>query len=321
MKPNARLLVTLLFPYYAALGGGLVWGTEAVAQSAPEKPAASPAPRTADEKLIRAEADRFGEAFNAGDSKRVADLFTDDAEMIDEHGDRIQGRDHIREVFSTLFKDRAGVKITTFVDSVRFLGSDAAKEDGRSRLVFPGTEPAINRRYTVLYVKQDGRWLHSSVREELDPTNTPHDRLKELEWMNGDWIDESADSTVTARCRWSDDQNFLLRDFEVFVQGKLSMRVSQRIGWDPLTKQIKSWVFDSEGGHGEGSWSREGNSWIIKATGVLPDGRIASGTHEITRINPTTARWISRDRTVAGQIFPEHEEYVLVRKPPVPKAR
>ena len=27
---------------------------------------------------------------------------------------------------------------------------------------------------------------------------------------------------------------------------------TQRIGWDPLNRQFKTWIFDSEGGHAEG---------------------------------------------------------------------
>ena len=65
------------------------------------------------------------------------------------------------------------------------------------------------------------------------------------------------------------------------------MTVNQRIGWDPLTKQIKSWVFDSEGGYGDEFWTRKGNQWVIKSTGVLPDGRTASATHVLTPTGPT----------------------------------
>ena len=109
------------------------------------------------------------------------------------------------------------------------------------------------RPYTVLFVKRDGRWLISSVREEPDPLVSPHDRLKDLEWMVGDWVDEGPDSEVRLNCRWSEDGNFLIRSFTVKQQGKPVMTVSQRIGWDPLARQIRSWEFDSEGGFGEGT--------------------------------------------------------------------
>ena len=38
-----------------------------------------------------------------------------------------------------------------------------------------------------------------------------------------------------------------------------------------------------------GLWSRIGNEWVIKSTGVLPDGRIATATHILTRVDPHSA--------------------------------
>ena len=78
-------------------------------------------------------------------------------------------------------------------------------------------------------------------------------------------------------------QNFLLRSFDVRVKGKPALTGTQRIGWDPLTKQIKSWVFDSTGGYGEGLWMRQGDQWVIKATGVRPSGRTTTATQVLSR--------------------------------------
>ena len=97
------------------------------------------------------------------------------------------------------------------------------------------------------------------------------------------------------------------------------MTVNQRIGWDPLTKQIKSWVFDSEGGYGDGLWTRNGNQWVIKSTGVMTDGRIASATQTLTPVGTNSARWTSTQRTIGDQSIAEPAEYVLVRRPPRPK--
>ena len=57
--------------------------------------------------------------------------------------------------------------------------------------------------------------------------------------------------------------------------GRPAMTGSQRIGWDPLAKKIHSWVFDSEGGLAEGVWTRDGNRWIVKLSGVTRDGKPA----------------------------------------------
>ena len=40
----------------------------------------------------------------------------------------------------------------------------------------------------------------------------------------------------------------------------------QIIGW------IRSWTFDGEGGFAAGWWTREGDRWLLRETGITPDG-------------------------------------------------
>jgi len=279
-----------------------------------------PRNRPEDEPAIRSIAVAYTQAYNGGDAHALASLFTADAEMIDEDGEHLRGRPMIEEVFTTMFKERPGATIAIAPATLRFLGPDVAQEEGQTRVKLAGGEPPIARHYTVLFVKEGNRWMYSSVREEQEKNVAHHDRLQELQWLVGDWRDESPDSVVDATCRWTEDQNFLLRDFTVRVRGKSVMTVSERIGWDPSARQIKSWVFDSEGGHGTGLWSRDGNEWMIKSTGVLPDGRTATATHVLTRVGTQSARWSSIERTVGGEVVPDHAEYVMVRKPPPPRS-
>jgi uncharacterized protein (TIGR02246 family) len=298
--------------------------TPAVAQ-----PAGVAAPGTAralltnrpeDERAIQSVAQAYSRAYNAGDARTLASLFTEDAEMIDENRERLRGRPTIEEVFASMFRHRPGAVISIMPASLRFLGPDVAQEEGRTLVKgLDGGSPST-RHYTVLFVKQASRWMYSSVREEHEARLTHHERLRELEWLVGDWLDESPDSVVQTTCRWTEDQNFLLRDFTIRVQGKSVMSVSERIGWDPSTRQIRSWVFDSEGGHGSGLWSRNGNEWTIKSIGIMPDGRTATATHILTRLSPQAARWASLERTVGDQVVPDHAEYVMVRRPPHPQS-
>jgi uncharacterized protein (TIGR02246 family) len=275
--------------------------------------------RPDDEKSIRAVGGAFARSFAAGDAKSVGAMFSEDAELIDETGDRVVGRPAIEHFYQALFQARPSSTIDIAIDSLRFLSPDVAKEEGHTRVKSAGG-PVTLRRYTVLYMKKDGQWLYSSVREEHAAAVAHHEHLKPLEWLVGEWVDQSSDSTVHASCRWSTDKNFLLRDFTVHVQGRPVMTVHQRIGWDPLTRQIKSWVFDSEGGYGDGLWTRQGNQWVIKATGVLTDGRTASATHTLTLIGPNSARWSSTERTLGDQTITEPSEYTMVRRAPAPQA-
>jgi len=275
--------------------------------------------RPEDEKAVRALASAFTRAFAAGDAKSVAALYSEDAELIDEGGERIEGRAAHEKFYAGLFQSRPGATIEISIETLRFLSPDVAKEEGHTRVNSAG-EPETLRRYAVLYVKKKGGWLYSSVREDHAGLVKSHEHLKPLAWLVGDWVDQSSDSTVHVSCRWSPDKNFLLRDFTVHVQGRPVMTVNQRIGWDPLTRQIKSWVFDSEGGYGDALWTRKGNQWVTKSTGVLPDGRTASATHVLSSAGPNSARWTTTERTIGEHTLGEPTEYVMVRRPPAPQA-
>ena len=280
--------------------------------------AAGESEKTRDEEAIREAGAAFVKAYNAGDAKAVAALFTEDAESTDEEGTLVRGRQAISDSFAETFAANRGGKMEIRPDSLRFLSPDVAKEEGRCIVTLAGGgEPDVDR-YTVLYVKKDGKWLQSSVRELSDPDISPHDRLKEMDWMVGEWVDESDSAVIFTSCRWSEDKNFLLRNYSIQVQGRPAMTGTQRIGWDPLAGQFRSWNFDSRGGYSEGLWSREGGRWVVKLSGPLGNGKISTETNIITHVDKDTARWKSVDRTIGGKILPDSPEFVLVRTPPQP---
>ena len=187
-------------------------------------------------------------------------------------------------------------------------------------MTVPGSQDGPeNTKYTVVYVKQDGRWLQSSLRDHSAEEPPVPERLKDLEWLVGDWVNESAAAVVHTTCKWSEDRHYLLRDFSVLVAGKPAMKGTQRIGWDPAAKQVRSWVFDSDGGFSEGYWSRLGDQWMIKSHGVHHDGKPVTATMMITRLGPGTLRWSAFDRTRGGELIPEVDEFTMVRRPPMPK--
>ena len=287
-----------------------------VAQAAP---VAAPPGRADDEKAIRAAVDSFVASFAKGDAKAVAALFTEQGEAIDTAGEAIRGREALEAHYAERFEANSGDKIETTIELIHFLAPEVARQDGRSKLIPPGEGPPSTSRYTATFVKSQGRWLVASIRELDDPTITPHERLKELEWMVGEWIEETGDAVIATSIAWSEDQNFLLRSYEIRVDGKADIKGTQRIGWDPLTKQVRSWVFDSRGGYGDGYWTRSGDRWIIKSTGVRPDGLTTSATQTLTRVNKDRLLWSSTDRTLGGETRDDIHEFMMVRKPPEPK--
>jgi hypothetical protein len=132
-------------------------------------------------------------------------------------------------------------------------------------------------------------------------------------------VDESEDATIRSTVRWALNRNFLVRDYSVEIKGEPPMTGTMWLGWDPQSEQIKSWVFDSNGGRGEACWTRSGESqWVLKANGVTRDGRASSATQIVTLLNKDAVKHSSIDRIIGGEIAPDIEEIVMVRKPPQP---
>jgi uncharacterized protein (TIGR02246 family) len=290
---------------------------------------ATSATRPEDEVALRGVIAEFTRLFNAGDAKGVAALFTTSARVVTSSGQAIDGREMIEKSFAASFQANPGQTIEVKTESVRFLGSDAAIEEGVASVkTSKGPDepagPTETTRYSVAYVKREGKWFQDSIRDyplpEPAEETSAHEHLKDLEWLVGEWVDESDEADVHTTCRWAENQAFLLRSFQVKIRGKDAMTGSQRIGWDPRLKQIRSWVFDSEGGFSDGLWSRDGDRWVIKTTGVLKDGRTASATNMVSRVGRDTIKWASVDRTYGDEVLADAEEITLVRVPPRPRS-
>ena len=90
---------------------------------------------------------------------------------------------------------------------------------------------------------------------------------------------------------------------------------TQRIGWDPQKQHIRSWVFDSEGGFGEGVWTETTSGWIVKSTFVLPNGSSGSATATYARKREGAFRMTVSQRLVAGKPL-ANLAVDVVRRPP-----
>jgi len=149
--------------------------------------------------------------------------------------------------------------------------------------------------------------------ETVPPRVSTDEPLKELAWLIGTWVDEDEEVSVETVCDWAKNGSFIRRRFTVRVDGDMDMEGTQVIGWDPATKAIRSWVFDTDGGFGEGRWRRDGDRWIIKATAVLPNGRRASAINILTPIDQNTFTWESTDRELDGELLPNIDKLRITR--------
>jgi uncharacterized protein (TIGR02246 family) len=175
-------------------------------------------------------------------------------------------------------------------------------------------------RYLCVWTKTDDKWQVASVREFADdPPPTPHELLEPLAWLVGDWVSEGGDSVVRISYRWSDDGNFLLGDYKVTAGGQTSMDSVQRVGWDPLRQQVRSWLFDSDGGYGDGEWVAFDDGYLIRSSAVMPDGSIGAANIEARKLSDSQFVLKGTNRIVAGEPV-EDFEITVSKQPPQPQA-
>jgi uncharacterized protein (TIGR02246 family) len=258
---------------------------------------------------------RYIVTFNSHDAAKLAELWTENAVYVDKAtGLRTEGRAALTADFAKLFAASPGVVLSGDVEGIREIGADAAMVDGVSRTMTPDSEPSVSA-FTAVFVKRDGKWLIDSVHETTLPTpETPRQALEPLAWMVGHWQDAGGGDLVDTNVRWAPGDAFLIRSYTAQREGEeLPFAGTQVIGWDPRSKQIRSWTFSSDGSFGDGAWSKNGNEWLVRTTQTLPDGAAASATQVITMVDADTATVQTVGKEVNGAPEPASEPVTMVR--------
>ena len=316
----------------ALLAGGLAWRAGAVVQKGeddkkagadegPKKPRPAGRAGKDDEAAIRKQIRAFSDAYNRGDLDALAALWTADAEFVREDGKVISGKAAIRDMLETGIKALKGYKQRIRVRNIRFVRPEVAMEEGSAYLLAPdGTMQSGP--YLAVWVKHGDKWLLSSVRDlpgsedDQDDKAPSYPRLKSLAWLIGEWTSRAGDVTVS--CKWAPNQAFIIQEFTSREPGGKVLSVSQWIGWDGPREEVRSWIFDSEGGFSVGSWEREGNTWTAAVEGSLPDGRVGTSTGTYKYVNDDTFTWSSHDREVDEQPLPDMQVTFIRKKAPKP---
>jgi uncharacterized protein (TIGR02246 family) len=271
-------------------------------------------PEPSEQEAIRTAVQTYVAAFNKGDLEGLMAHWSADPEFIGETGETTRGRQALAALFKATFTEHKGATMKITVKSVRFLKPDVALQDGRVTMTAAdGT--AEKGAYTSVWTKTDGKWLLARVQDI--PRDSPAaaapsaERLKQLDWLVGDWTSEGKHTPVTFSCKWTKNQSFLKIEETIHLQDQDPLTLIEVIGWDPVQQQVRSWVFDSRGGFGEGLWTRTGNRWTGESVGVLADGRRASSNNTWKYVDNNTCEWDSVDRDIDGRPVPEvHVKYV-----------
>lgn len=312
-------------------------------------PAAAEAPETATAG-IRAAIRNYTDALERGDGQTLANLWTPDGDIVDDEGRVFNGRESVGRI-TPATKDDPRPSFRIEQTNLRVLSVDVAIEDGTVEVTPPGATKPLSGWFSAIWVKHEGSWKLAGLRESRVSSPNESLRLADLDWMVGDWdvaethpdrdrpsgdfatTDAPAGEgkpSIEVSVRWNATRTFLMREMTIHDaamtgaraandatgrpdDGLPAMHIAQRIGWDPLSRQIVSWVFGSDGSHGEATWTRDGDSWIARTTAVMPDGSLTSSLNIYTYDGGDRCTWRSVPTHVGGEHAP-HVTMTMTRK-------
>ncbi|MCA9076654.1 MAG: SgcJ/EcaC family oxidoreductase [Planctomycetaceae bacterium] len=263
---------------------------------------------------IRERIAAYVEAFNKHDAEAVGAYWTaNGVSVAAETGVRTEGRAALVEEFAAFFKAQPDARLSGQVENIRMVRPDVATVEGTTVISFGDAVP-VESAFSAVLVKEANEWLIDSSQErDLPVPSSSYDALKELEWLVGTWKDQAEGAEVTTTVRWSPSRAFLLRSFAAqFGEGD-EVQGTQIIGWDPMSQQIRTWTFNSDGSFGQGTVSRHDDQWMLKMWQVVSDGSLMSATKVMTRIDDDTMTVETVGQTRDGEPVPAPEPVTVMR--------
>jgi uncharacterized protein (TIGR02246 family) len=249
----------------------------------------------ADRAAIRKTMRSFAEAFQKGDAPTAASYLTSGAELIPYEGSPVRGRNAIQKAFAQYFAKSVRPKIKLDVDSLRFPSQDTAYEEGDINITTEKEASATNR-YSILYVREEGKWRLAMIRE----WPSQQAALRDLDWLIGSWAAKTPEAEAHTTYEWFGNKSFIQAHFTVRRQDK-TLTGMQMIGTDPKSGELRTWTFEFDGGYGEGTCTRDRNKWVFETTTTLADGSTLTATNILIEVNPDTFTWQPVNLTVDGE--------------------
>ena len=290
------------------------------AQAAPAKPAASGGASSAKsggtkqttlgkgsaatgaEAGVRQAIAAYARALAQSDLQAMAKFWTADGDYVGPAGRSVKAR----QALETGEAKDAASHLVLETESLRMITPEVALEDGVCELTPDGEKPVYRGHYSAVWVKQQGAWLLSSLRESLAPPSHA-ERLGALSWLIGEWEADDDGATITVKANWSQNKMYVLREIVIERGDRVVHSVTQRIGWDPLTRRLKGWTFDADGGLGESFWTKQGDHWVVQSTGVTRDGQATTAKNVYSAITADSFVLRSSDAQVGKESKPEFE--------------
>lgn len=268
--------------------------------AAGQPPKAVPEERQPDRAAVEKALADFSTAFQKGDGKAVAALWTAEGEYVADDGATFRGRAALEKSYSEFFAKNADNALEVEIDSIRFPSKETAVVEGHFKLHKGKKKELIVSKCSFLYAREDGKWLIAIARE------WPGDglSLRDLEWLIGTWEAKREGAAVSTKYEWTANKSFIRCHFSVTHDGRAHTG-TQMIGKDPALGTLRVWTFEDDGGIGDTDITREGKKWSFAARGITADGRMLTATNIMTPIDADSFLWHATGRAFEGENLPD----------------
>lgn len=167
----------------------------------------------------------------------------------------------------------------------------------------------------------------SMVVGQVDTAPPQQNHLDQLSWLIGRWEGEfilpegipdlgKAGSKVNdqSHFKWILDKKFIQLNITNRIDGKISTRGLEVIGWDSKSSKIVHWIFGSTSFHGPGVWRKDGDAWVLEWSGTTSDGTSFSGSSIHREVDEDTYTWKMVDLKRNNKKIPDWPEVTYKRK-------
>jgi uncharacterized protein (TIGR02246 family) len=269
----------------------------------------------AEQEAIRQQFKDFSQTFAKHNPEEMVNYWTADGTYLDPTtGQYVKGRDALIEEYKLWFNQNHANQAVVTPREINFLSPNEAGIQGDLKVSFSDNKPPKENAFAALMRKENGKWLIQEARQiTLKSAPTTSEELRSLAWLVGNWEDDDENVDIIHSTKWNKNKNMLIQHFSMSIYGQDVMDARQIIAWDPIEKKIRSWVFDSDGGFGQGTWYEHNGSWFIKNVYTLADGRKATAVNIYKKINDNSYTWASVGRDVNGEILPDIEPVTVTR--------
>lgn len=259
----------------------------------------------------------YTDAYNRRDINKLLSFWSDDASYQDLlNGDIYEGKEEIEQFFKDEFADDSNGQLSLKIEKTEAKSPDKLIATGLAVMTYKD-KPEESSAFSAEYVNKNGSWLIQKLDDValVTPTSN-YDYLKGLDWLIGNWEDQDPNDNVDVKSsfNWELNKNYIIQQFEMSILGHKDIEGRQIIAWDPVAEQIRSWIFDSDGGFGESKWSKEGDKWYANLVFNMPSGVKASATHIYSKVDDNSFTFASVNRDAGGDLLPDIGPFKVIRK-------